>query len=89
MNPAFEDEHGNTVSSVKITWMVDDVDMTMEIRLANQRWVPNSIGMHEIRAMAQGIFAITDIEVIAETARYISTDYDEGVSLNSGEEIEN
>lgn len=88
LNPVFEDEHGNTVSSVPITWMVDDVDMTMEIRLANQRWAPNSIGMHEIRAMAQGIFAITDIEVIAGTARYISTDYDEGVSLNSGEEIE-
>jgi hypothetical protein len=62
--------------------------MTMEIRLANQRWVPNSIGMHEIRAMAQGVFAITDIEVIAGTARYISTDHDEGVSLNSGEKIE-
>ena len=51
-------------------------------------WVPNSIGMHEIRAMAQGVFAITDVEVIAGTARYISTSHDDGISVDSSYGIE-
>ena len=61
-----------------VTWVVDDVDTTMEIRLAGNRWAPSGLGMHEIRATAQGVYAITDIEVIAGTARQISTDYDQG-----------
>ena len=62
--------------------------MTMEIRLAENRWAPSSIGMHEIRAMAQGVFAITDVEVVAGTARHISTDYDEGFEVASAEGVE-
>ena len=62
--------------------------MTMEIRLAGEKWAPSSLGMHEIRAMAQGVFAITDVEVIAGTARYITTDFDSGINVTSGEEIE-
>ena len=46
------------------------------------------LGMHEIRAMAQGVFAITDVEVIAGTARHIVTDRDSGVIVNSGEQVE-
>ena len=84
LNPVFEDEYGNEVDNVPITWIIDDIDMTMEIRLAGDNWAPNSIGMHEIRAMAQGVFAITDVEVIAGTARYISTSHDEGISVDSG-----
>jgi len=88
LQPRFEDEHGNLVNEVLVTWVVDDVDLTMEIRLAGDKWAPASLGMHEIRAMAQGVFAITDVEVIAGTARHISTDYDDGIAVNSGEEVE-
>ena len=88
LNPIFEDEYGNVVSNVPVTWVVDDIDMTMEIRLANEKWAPNSMGMHEIRAMAQGVFAITDVEVIPGTARYISTDSDQGIEVASGESKE-
>ena len=87
LNPIFEDEYGNEVDNVPITWIIDDIDMTMEVRLAGDKWAPNSIGMHEIRAMAQGVFAITDVEVIAGTARYISTSHDEGISVDSGNSI--
>ncbi|MBT4981556.1 MAG: hypothetical protein HOM85_00640 [Euryarchaeota archaeon] len=86
--PIFEDEYGNHLENVLLTWVIDGNDMTMEIRLANNKWAPSSLGMHEIRAMAQGVFAITDVEVIAGTARHISTDYDEGVAVVSGEEVE-
>ena len=86
--PIFEDEYGNHLDNILLNWVVDDTDMTMEIRLAGDKWAPSSLGMHEIRAMAQGVFAITDIEVIAGTARHISTDFDEGIAVISGEEIE-
>ncbi len=86
--PIFEDEYGNHLENVLLTWVIDGTDMTMEIRLANNKWAPSSLGMHEIRAMAQGVFAITDVEVIAGTARHISTNYDEGVAVVSGEEVE-
>ena len=88
LQPIFEDEYGNVIDEVLVTWVVDDIDMTMEIRLAENRWAPSSIGMHEIRAMAQGVFAITDVEVVAGTARHISTDYDEGFEVASAEGVE-
>ena len=88
LNPIFEDEYGNSVDNVPITWVIDETDLTMEIRLAEGQWAPNSIGMHEIRAMAQGVFAITDVEVVAGTARYISSSHDGGISVDSGENVE-
>ena len=88
LQPIFEDEFGNTADEVMVTWIIDGVDMTMEIRLADDKWAPTSLGMHEIRAMAQGVFAITDVEVIAGTARHIVTDRDSGVIVNSGEQVE-
>ena len=88
LQPIFEDEYGNVIDEVLVTWVVDDIDMTMEIRIAGNRWAPSSIGMHEIRAMAQGVFAITDVEVIAGTARHISTDFDEGIDVASAEDVE-
>ena len=86
--PTFEDEYGNQVDDVLVNWVIDGNDMTMEIRLAGEKWAPSSLGMHEIRAMAQGVFAITDVEVIAGTARYITTNFDGGINVTSGEEIE-
>jgi hypothetical protein len=86
--PIFEDEYGNQLDNVHVNWVVDNYEMTMEIRLAGERWAPSSLGMHEIRAMTQGVFAITDIEVIAGTARHIATDYDDGVTIISGESVE-
>jgi len=88
LQPIFEDEYGNVIDEVLVTWVIDDIDMTMEIRLAGDRWAPSSIGMHEIRAMSQGVFAITDVEVIAGTARHISTDFDDGIEVASAENVE-
>ena len=86
--PLFEDEYGNRLDGILVDWIVDDNDMTMEIRLADNKWAPSALGMHELRAMAQGVFAITNIEVVAGIARHITTDYDEGIDVASGEDIE-
>ena len=88
LNPRFEDEYGNLVDDVLVTWIVDSVDTTMEIRLAGNKWAPSKLGMHEIKATSQGVFAITDVEVIAGTPRLISTNYDQGIEVNSGEDFE-
>ena len=88
LQPIFEDEYGNVIDEVLVTWVIDDIDMTMEIRLAGDRWAPSNLGMHEIRAMSQGVFAITDVEVIAGTARHISTNFDDGIEVASAENVE-
>lgn len=86
--PVFEDEYGNILQEVPVSWVVDGNDMTMEIRLAGNKWAPSMLGMHEIRAMGMGVFAITDIEVVAGIARHITTSHDEGIVISSGEDIE-
>ena len=86
--PLFEDEYGNRLYGISVNWVVDDNDITTEIRLADNKWAPSKLGMHEIRAMAQGVFAITNIEVVAGIARHIATDYDEGIAVASGYDID-
>ena len=36
LNPIFEDEYGNTIQSTQVTWIVDNEDQTMQIRLAGK-----------------------------------------------------
>ena len=68
--------------------MVDGFDRTMEIRMADNGWAPSKLGMHEIRAMAQGVFAIIDVEVIPGTPRHITTNFEDGIVVASGESVE-
>ena len=88
MRPSFEDEFGNEVPEVLVQWTIEDVDLTMEIRLAGHRWAPDKLGIHEIRATSQGIFAITEIEVIPGTARQIYSNFNETISIESGTKVE-
>jgi hypothetical protein len=88
LNPRFEDANGNLVSQNFVTWIVDGNDATMEIRMSEGLWAPSTLGMHEIRAMADGVFAITEIEVIPGSARHLTTDIGDNLVLISGEAIE-
>ena len=88
MNPQFEDEYGNTVDGVLVDWIIEDEDMTMSIRLAGNKWAPDKLGIHEIRAISQGIFAITEVEVIPGVARQIFTNYNETITIQSGKKVE-
>ena len=88
LQPKFEDEYGNLLGSVPVTWVIDGVDLTMEIRLAGDNWAPTSLGMHEVRATAQGVFAITDVEVVAGTARHLTINLENPMSVKSGEQVE-
>ena len=88
LNPRFEDEYGNVLGPIQINWLVDGEDRTMEIRIAEQKWSPSSLGLHEIRAMGAGVFAILEVEVIPGSARNILTNGDDGLIIASGEETE-
>mgnify|MGYP001407541997 FL=1 len=68
LNPIFEDEYGNILSSVYVNWEIDGEERTMEIRIAQGMWAPSTLGMHEIRAMAEGVFSIVEVEVVPGTA---------------------
>lgn len=88
LSPIFEDEYGNILDDMHVVWMIDGIDRTMEIEIAGGKWAPSSLGMHEIRAMSQGVFAIVDVEVTPGNARHVVTDVDDGFSVASGTESE-
>ncbi len=88
MKPIFEDEYGNEITGVLVEWTIEQQDMTMQIRLAGDKWAPEKLGIHEIRATSQGIFAITEVEVIPGVARQIFSNYNETINIESGKTVE-
>jgi len=88
MNPIFQDEYGNEITGVLVEWKIDQQDMTMQIRLSGDKWAPGRLGIHEIRATSQGIFAITEVEVIPGVARKIFSNYNETINIQSGKSVE-
>ena len=88
LSPIFEDEYGNVLDDMHVVWMIDGIDRTMEIEIAGGKWAPSSLGMHEIRAMSQGVFAIVDVEVTPGTPRHVVTNVDDGFTVASGTESE-
>ena len=88
MDPQFEDEYGNILDDVIVDWIIEEEDMTMSIRLAGNKWAPDRLGIHEIRAISQGIFAITEVEVIPGIARQIFSNYNDTITIQSGDRME-
>jgi len=56
--------------------------------LSGDKWAPGRLGIHEIRATSQGIFAITEVEVIPGVARQIFSNYNETINIQSGKSVE-
>jgi hypothetical protein len=87
LSPTFEDQHGNAITPMPVNWTIDGEIKTMEMRLANLSWAPTDLGMHEIRVMADGIYAVVEIEVIPGAPRHLQTNYDNGIVVSSGSSI--
>jgi len=87
LSPTFEDQHGNSITAMPVNWTIDGEVKTMEMRLANLSWAPTELGIHEIRVMADGIYAVVEIEVIPGTPRHLQTNYDNGIVVSSGTSI--
>ena len=52
--------------------------------LSESKWVPTTVGSHEIQANAAGIFSIVTLSVSAGDARTLITDFDDGLTVNAG-----
>jgi hypothetical protein len=87
LSPTFEDQHGNAITPMPVNWTINGEIKTMEMRLANLSWAPTELGMHEIRVMADGIYAVVEIEVTPGVPRHLQTNYDNGIVVSSGSSI--
>lgn len=85
LSPEFYDAYGNQLSEIDLNWTLDDSDITLEMILNSNRWVPSSVGGHEIRVNADGVFATIRLTVTAGTAHGLVTDMDDGLLVKAGE----
>ncbi|MBT60981.1 MAG: hypothetical protein CMA63_05455 [Euryarchaeota archaeon] len=84
LEPMFYGGYSNEVTGVSLNWTIDGVDETVEILLSGLTWTPTSVGEHEIRANADGVFATVRLTVVAGSARNLVTDYEDGLVVKAG-----
>ncbi|DAC55676.1 MAG TPA: hypothetical protein D7I11_02650 [Candidatus Poseidoniales archaeon] len=85
LNPTFFDAYGNALDDVALNWTLDGEDITLEMLLNAGRWTATSVGGHELRVNADGVFATVRLTVVAGTAHGLITDVDEGLIVRAGE----
>ena len=84
LNPKFFDSYGNQLEDIGLNWTIDGEDSTLQMILSESKWVPTTVGSHEIQANAAGIFSIVTLSVSAGDARTLITDFDDGLTVNAG-----
>ena len=85
LNPAFFDAYGNELEPMALNWSLDGNDITLEMLLNNGRWTATSVGGHELRVNADGVFATVRLTVVAGNAHGLITDADEGLVVKAGQ----
>lgn len=84
LNPMFYDAYSNQLDPVALNWTLDGDDITLEMLLNDGRWTATSVGGHEIRVNADGVFATVRLTVVAGNAYGLITDADEGLVVQAG-----
>lgn len=84
LNPMFFDAYSNELNSIALNWTLDGDDITLEMLLNNGRWTATTVGGHEIRVNADGVFATVRLTVVAGNAYGLITDADEGLVVKAG-----
>jgi len=84
LNPQYYDAYGNQLFDIGLNWTIDGEDSTLEMILSQNKWIPTTVGSHEIQANAAGIFSIVTLSVSAGNARTLITEYDEGFIVKAG-----
>ncbi|MDA9165888.1 hypothetical protein N9O16_00175 [Candidatus Poseidoniaceae archaeon] len=84
LNPLFFDAYSNPLEDIGLNWTVDGVDSTIDILLSDLHWIPTTVGGHEIRANADGVFATVRLTVVAGDARNLVTNYEDGLTVQAG-----
>ena len=85
LNPMFYDAFGNELNDIALNWTLDGEDITLDMLLNDGRWKATSVGGHELRVNADGVFATVRFTVVAGSAYGLVTDVDEGLIVNAGE----
>jgi len=84
LNPQFFDAYSNQLEEIGLNWTVDGVDSTIDILLSDLHWIPTTVGGHEIRANADGVFATVRLTVVAGDARNLVTNFEDGLTVQAG-----
>jgi hypothetical protein len=85
LNPTFFDAYGNQLSNIGLNWSLDGNDITLEMLLNDGRWVATSVGGHELRVNADGVFATVRLTVVAGQAHGLQTDIEESLVVRAGQ----
>ena len=84
LNPMFFDAYGNQMDDIALNWTLDGEDITLDMLLNDGRWTATTVGGHELRVNADGVFATVRLTVVAGNAYSLITDADEGLVVNAG-----
>ncbi len=84
LNPMFFDAHGNQLDDIALNWSLDGKDITLQMLLNDGRWVATSLGGHELRVNADGVFATVRLTVVAGTAHALQTDVEDRLVVQAG-----
>lgn len=84
LNPVFFDAYSNQLEPIGLNWTVDGEDSTVDILLSDLHWIPTTVGGHEIRANADGVFATIRLTVVTGDARNLATNFDDGLTVRAG-----
>lgn len=84
LNPEFFDAHGNQLGEVTLNWSIDGQDITLDMLLNDGVWVATSVGGHELRVNADGVFATVRFTVVAGQAYALQTDAEGGLVVRAG-----
>ena len=84
LNPAFFDAYGNELGDIALNWTLDGKDITLDMLLNDGRWTATTVGGHELRVNADGVFATVRLTVVTGDAHALVTDADEGLVVNAG-----
>ena len=84
LDPKFFDGYGNSIEDIELNWTVDGLDSTLQLRLSDAIWYPETIGGHEIIANADGVFASIRLNVVSGSAYDLSIDADDEIILTAG-----
>ena len=84
LNPMFFDAHGNQLDDIALNWSLDGEDITLQMLLNDGRWVATSLGGHELRVNADGVFATVRLTVVAGTAHALQTDVEDRLIVQAG-----
>jgi len=84
LDPQFFDAYGNALAPMPLNWSLNGEDITLEMLLNAGRWIAPSLGGHELRVNAAGVFATVRLTVVPGDAHLLMTDAPEVLVVKAG-----